>query len=66
MTWLFLVNFIVLQWFFVRWTRYSYYNEKCKYNEYGYELRIGVLPLTGFWNKHIELLVIPITKHIRK
>jgi hypothetical protein len=51
------LNLIILQWLFIRLTQYCYWNWGYSYEEYGYELRIGVLPLTGFWNRHIELPV---------
>ncbi len=55
MSWLWWLNFILLQWLFIRLTTYSYYSVENNYYAYGYKLRVGVLPITGFWNRHIQL-----------
>ena len=53
--WLGYVNFIIIQWLFIRLTKWEENDQK------GFGLLIGVLPLTGWWSNYIKLSI----KHIK-
>jgi len=53
--WLGYLNFLILQWLFIRLTKWE------EDNQNGFGLLIGVLPLTGWWSRYIKLPI----KHIK-
>lgn len=49
-SWLFWLNFLIVQWFFVRFGR-KYSHKHKKFISWGF---VGlILPLTGWWNNYI-------------
>ena len=52
MSWLGWLNFIVLQWFFVRLARIVDVESK---KTIGWKLDKRIIPLTGWWNNYIRI-----------
>jgi hypothetical protein len=46
-----LLNFVILQWFFIRLARIS---DKETGKVLGYKMLVGVVPLTGWWSDYVR------------
>ena len=52
-TWLGYLNFIILQWFFIRLAKsYEIKDNGFRYKDYKFKILKFIIPLTGWWNDY--------------